>query len=315
MIEIFVRLRFDYYSVLLMIFFIFLFTGCIEEEPTVPEKVNGITLVGNDSRLALSKPSWSPLGDRLAVAGTYECGFGQCGSGVFTIDVRSHEILPFHEGGASNPVWTINPSEISYVSYGNNDFAEIYKIGLGGIPVWYAYGERISWSSDGRFSAIVRKEPYGLSGLYRSVVYVSNFGFSGQDKNVFETPESHDNEITGSAWSFNNSYLALSARWWAGDKHKSAVFIVNMFGYGIRQLAENIEQPGWMPDNQWLFFIKDEKLGFAPSDYACEKFPINVKGISSPTISPMGNQLAFVYESKIYVLDLAEIKDKLTCKD
>jgi Tol biopolymer transport system component len=232
--------------------------------------------------------------------------------------VSTKELLPLGDKGLTGGAWTFFGNEISVV---NPTLSKIYTVsGIGGIPQLMADGNGIVWSRDGKYAAIVKTINESEFGLTRSGVFIHERDSSDEGLLIFETPESLENEITGSAWSFDHSKLAISARWSAGSGDKSAVFIVNMNGHGSRQLAENIEQPGWINGN-WLFFIKENKLGFAPLYYQCEMMLDEfeglegLEGLRNPTISPSGNKIAFEHDSKIYLLDLSEIPGQLTCDE
>jgi Tol biopolymer transport system component len=114
--------------------------------------------------------------------------------------------------------------------------------------------------------------------------------------------------------------LALSATWWTSDTgYIGKVFVTSADGTDLREVIDGAN-PGWMPDEQWLYYIGDEgKLLFAPLDGSCVIAPLSITQIESPAISPSGNEMAFVHEDNIYLLDMDRLlgpgKEKLMCPD
>jgi Tol biopolymer transport system component len=240
-----------------------------------------------------------------------------CENEIFTLNVATRELHPFGGKGLSGATWTNNHREISYLNGGPSD---IYTANLdNGSAQYFVDGQRAAWSSDGKYVAIVREDKNAEPGYSRSVIIIRDMSAGGQEKIVFETPKSTSNYITGLTWSSDNTRLALSARWSVGVGAESGLYIYNMGGYGLRQLAENIEQPGWMPGGSWLFFIQEGKLVFAPIDFACTLTPLSLEHLNAPTISPMGSYIAFEYEHSIYLLNLDQVlgknREKLVCPD
>lgn len=247
-------------------------------------------------------------------------GIGVPAQGIYILDLQTEMLLPIpeYEGRPSNPDWTSDNNVLSF-SRGGINGPEIVTLDLESDNLERVVGGSFpSWSPDGSYLAFVRagEENFGASG--QPSVFTLNLTTREQSL-VFEGPEAEEATITGLSWSPNSNRLALSATWWTPDQsYTASLFIVSANGRDLQKLADDIWNPGWMPNGKWLYFLlPGGRLGFAPLDFKCMLTPLNITGLSDSILSPLGDQMALVHSDSIYLLDLEQIvganREKLTC--
>ncbi len=291
---------------LLWILLLFL-VACAEKEPDSVLIHPAVSLIETQNELALLEPSWSPDNNLLAVTGLERCLTGHCNFGIFILNPHTNELSSVKEvDNQSLPAWTTDANVLSFTDGGS-----VYTIDLSeDSQEFVTLGSMTSWSSDGRYVAVTQiRGPTPSDNHNRPTISILEL-VTGREYQIFEVPEdTEENVITGLAWAPDSNRLAFSASWWTTEKgYTGGLFLINVDGSGLRQVAEKMGQPGWMPNGEWLYFITDEgKLGFAPLDFSCIITPLDIEGIGSAVISPFGNQMALEYQAKIYLLDLDQL--------
>lgn len=297
-------------------------SGCLRRDVEQTLVHPAVSLVRADRSLTFWDLTWAPTGDLLGATGIDYCLGGACSYRVYVIDVQAHEVRPlFKDYDQTNPAWTSNPEVISFYWYGDEDQPPgVYVVSLDdGGPQFVADGHFASWSSDGRYVAIARgRGPTTPEGYLRPSVTVADLT-NDQEISVFETLQTAEEVLTGLAWSPGDDLLALSATWTNPSGIYEKIFVVSPDGTGLREVIDG-GGPGWMPDGEWLYFVGDQsRLLFTPLDEQCVVAPLDIPHIECPVISPLGDQIAFVHEGNIYLLDLDQLlgpdREMLVCPD